>query len=89
MDGDTTLDETNFKEFAEKAIAKYAENDMPIDKMLWSCIIGLYNKEIATLQTTIREREKEIEQLESECGNLQGQVDDPEPPEHLINEAFC
>jgi hypothetical protein len=38
-----TLDETNFQEFARRIIEKYEERRMPVDLMLWSRIIDLYD----------------------------------------------
>jgi len=40
---DSSLNETNFREFARKAIEKYEQRGMLIDAMLWSAIIGHYN----------------------------------------------
>lgn len=39
-----TLNETNFREFARKAIEKYEQKGMLIDAMLWGAIIGYYER---------------------------------------------
>jgi hypothetical protein len=39
-----TLDENNFRAFAQHAIEKYFDKGMFVDGMLWSRIIALYEK---------------------------------------------
>lgn len=39
---DGSLDETNYREFAKRAIDKYASKGMVIDAMLWRTIIKYY-----------------------------------------------
>lgn len=36
------IDETNFREHAQRAIKKYGEKGMILDAMVWGRIVGLY-----------------------------------------------
>lgn len=47
-DGDVLSDE-NYRRFAQKAIEKYSQKEMLIDAMMWSQIIGRYEKALQTL----------------------------------------
>lgn len=38
-----SIDASNFKETAQRIIAKYNEKGLIIDALLWSAIIGYYN----------------------------------------------
>lgn len=40
----STLDATNYRLWASKVIAKYNQKGMMIDAMLWSQIIGYYER---------------------------------------------
>lgn len=43
---DKNIDESNYRQTAKDAIKKYADNNMILDSMFWSRIIGLYEKEL-------------------------------------------
>jgi hypothetical protein len=38
------LDETNFREWAQRMIEQYVSKGMVIDSLVWARIIGLYNE---------------------------------------------
>ena len=41
---DDSLNETNFRDYAQKMIAKYNEKGMFVDAMLWASVIGHYER---------------------------------------------
>jgi len=38
------LNETNFREWAQRVITKYVEMGLAVDALVWAQIIGLYNE---------------------------------------------
>jgi hypothetical protein len=48
-----TLDQSNFREFAQKAIAAYDKKGMIVDEMLWAGIIGQYDAEAERLRSAL------------------------------------
>jgi hypothetical protein len=49
-----TLDQSNFRKFAQKAIAAYDKKGMIVDEMLWAGIIGHYDAEIERLRAALQ-----------------------------------
>lgn len=42
----STLTRANFREYAQRAVDKYAEKNMLVDSLLWAWIIGHFEAEI-------------------------------------------
>ena len=53
------LDETNFRQAAARAIAKYSETHKFVDELVWSQIISFYNAEIDRLTAELARAKKE------------------------------
>lgn len=43
---DESIDETNYRRYARKAIERYHKKNMMADAFFWSHIIGLYEREL-------------------------------------------
>ena len=57
MSTDTTLSESNYRDFAKRIIEKYSEKNMIIDALLWAQVIGFYEAalENAAFEQSMRE----------------------------------
>jgi hypothetical protein len=53
------LDETNFRETAQKIIAKYVEMTLLVDALLWAQVIGFYNNALDEAANAARMRDLE------------------------------
>ena len=54
---DEEIDETNFREYAQKAIKNYSDKNMMVDVLFWGHVIGLYERAMAKLAKGVLDEE--------------------------------